>query len=366
MKEFFSANQGLVRFDAFMQKALYDPASGYYSQGDRVFGVQGDFVTAPEISPLFGKTLAHAIRGPLVACGGHIWEFGAGRGLLARDLMLALGDAITGYHIIDLSGALQAQQRSTLLAAGIDVNNRVSWETRLPDSLRGVVIGNEVLDAMPVRVFRVSNTCIYERFVRLAPDAGLDWQDEIASGDLQHRVNWLQSRHGPWPSDYISEWPEQAFGFVRTITRLLQGVAVMIDYGFGASEFYHPQRCTGTLVAHHLHQMSADVLQRVGEQDLTAHVDFTGVYDALSDEGADLLGYTSQAAFLLHHGLLDNAVQGAVTGIEQAQQRHAIQTLVNPSEMGELFKVMVWSRGVNPDTWPLTHTLAGIDRSRQL
>lgn len=363
--QFFTENQGLVRFDNFMRHALYDAHAGYYSQGERVFGADGDFVTAPEISPLFGQTLARALAQPIADCGGDIWEFGAGRGLLARDLLLNLGQTVNCYHIVDVSGALQAQQRATLIEAGIDVDRLVRWERELPDRIRGVLIGNELLDAMPVRLFRCRGNTVLERHVQLG-EQGLDWVDLAATDDLASEVQRLQTAHGPWPDDYQSEWPEESFGFVRTVTRLLEGVAVMIDYGFGAGEFYHPQRNTGTLVAHHRHRMSDEVLQRTGQQDITAHVNFSGVYEALTEAGGELLGYTSQAAFLLHHGLLEQAQAGIAVEKEVVRQRAAIQTLVNPSEMGELFKVMVWSRGVDPDRWPMTRTLGLIDRSRQL
>lgn len=347
-----------------MQAALYDSAHGYYSRGDRVFGADGDFVTAPELSSLFGRTLANALREAVRDCGGHIWEFGAGRGLLARDILMELQDDVLCYHIVDVSGALQDIQRETLRSAGIDTETRVRWETHLPDTLEGVLLGNEVLDAMPVRLFSWNAGHVMERHVCPAPvpaQTALAWQDLPADGQLQRVVGQLHASHGPWPDDYVSEWPEQAAGFVRTITQALRGVAVFIDYGFGAGEFYHPQRSTGTLVAHHRHKMSDEVLERPGQQDITAHVDFSAVYEAQHEAGGELLGYTSQAAFLLHNGLLDRLDASFSPG-----KRQAVQTLVNPSEMGELFKVVVWSRGVNPDAWALTRTLAQIDRSRAL
>lgn len=367
MTDFLSANQNLVRFDRFMQAALYDPANGYYSRGDRVFGAEGDFITAPELSPLFGQTLARALGQAIRECGGHVWEFGAGRGLLARDLMHALGDAIACYHIVDVSGSLQHTQRQTLLDAGIDVDRQVRWETRLPDHITGVLIGNEVLDAMPVRLFRWSHSYgVQERWVE-GVDGAVRFVDRAADSAMSEAVSALQACQGPWPDGYVSEWPEQAHAFVSTITQALTGLAVFIDYGFGQAEFYHPQRSTGTLVAHHRHRMSDDVLLRPGEQDLTAHVDFSSVYEAQQAAGGDLLGYTSQAAFLLQHGLLDGLQADTQSDIRShTRQQQAIQTLVNPSEMGELFKVMVWCKGINPDAWSLTHTLAAIDRSRQL
>ena len=363
MSNFLSANQNLVRFDRFMQAALYDPVHGYYSRADRVFGPEGDFVTAPELSSLFGRTLACALREAVRDCGGHIWEFGAGRGLLARDILTELGDEVTCYHIVDVSGALQTLQRETLQAGGIDTDARVRWETQLPDTLEGVLIGNEVLDAMPVRLFAWNAGTVCERFVGLSDAAQrtVAWQDLPPDDELRHAVESLHQTHGPWPDDYVSEWPEQAIAFVRTITQALKGVALFVDYGFGAGEFYHPQRSTGTLVAHHRHKMSDEVLDRPGEQDITAHVDFSALFEAQHAAGGELLGYTSQAAFLLHNGLLEKLDASA-----SPARRQAIQTLVNPSEMGELFKVMAWCRGVNPDHWALTRTLAQMDRSRQL
>lgn len=360
MTHFLSANQNLVRFDQFMQAALYHPAHGYYSRADRVFGADGDFVTAPELSSLFGQILAAALREAVVACGGHLWEFGAGRGLLARDILLELQDDVQCYHIVDVSGALQAVQRDTLQAGGIDTDARVRWETRLPDVIEGVVIGNEVLDAMPVRLFKRTQDGVHERHVSHDGQA-VAWNDLPADAELADTVASLERTHGPWPAEYTSEWPEQAIAFVSTVTQALKGLALFIDYGFGAGEFYHPQRSTGTLVAHHRHKMHDEVLLRPGEQDITAHVDFSAMYEAQNAAGGELLGYTSQAAFLLHNGLLDRLDAGF-----SHAKRQAVQTLVNPSEMGELFKVMAWCRGVNPDAWSLTQTLAAIDRSRQL
>jgi SAM-dependent MidA family methyltransferase len=365
IEDFFNENQGLVRFDVFMREALYNPTHGYYSQADRIFGSSGDFVTAPEITPLFAQTLAQALKEPLLACGGHLWEFGAGRGRLAAGLIQHLGDSLSCYHIVDVSGGLQAEQLAYLKSLGIDTTSRVRWERTLPDTLAGVVIGNEVLDAMPVRLWRRLGEQCFERYVQHSA-GDLSLCDHAADAALTATVNALHARNGPWPHDYCSEWSEQSEAFISTITERLEGVAVMIDYGFGESEFFHPQRCTGTLVAHHRHQMSDEVLQRIGQQDLTAHVNFTAMYESLNAAGGELLGYTSQAAFLLHHGLLEHANPSAVSSITQAQEKHALQMLVSPAEMGELFKVLVWCRGVEPDSWLITQKLASIDRSRQL
>lgn len=366
-------NQRILRFDHFMGLALYHPEYGYYSQGERIFGATGDFITAPEISPLFGQTLAQSIAEVLDYCGGHLWEFGAGQGKLAAQLIKTLGLKLKKYHIVELSGRLKTRQAEELQAHGVDIQTMVTWETQLPETLTGVVLGNEVLDAMPVRLFRKAGQQFYERHVKLNQNISegltpqtLCFEDIPTSTELQQAITTLHAQHGPWPENYVSEWHEQACGFIKTITEKLHGIAIFIDYGFGASEFYHPQRNTGTLVAHQRHQMHSNVLAHIGQQDLTAHVNFSAIYEAMHQAGGELLGYTSQAAFLLAHGILDFSKSQHYNNLEMIKTNQNLNTLLSPAEMGELFKVMVFSRNVNPDPWAISKILTSIDRSRQL
>ena len=366
---------GVLRFDDFMQLALYHPVHGYYSRGEHIFsdqdGPQGDFVTAPELSPLFGQTLGHALRGSVALCGGNLWEFGAGRGKLAAQLLNSLGDEIQRYCIVDVSGGLKEIQLNTLRTLSPNHVHKVSWASQLPNTLQGVVIGNEVLDAMPVRLWRWYSHGVQEVFVRVQTSGAepmLNFEEQTADAALQAVVTSLHQQFGPWPEGYQSEWGEQAHAFVQTITDKLHGIALMIDYGFPSSEFFHPQRCTGTLVAHSRHQMHDRVLDIVGQQDLTAHVDFTAMYDAQHNARGELLGYSSQAALLLKAGILDIAASTLtqLDPIASVKTKQALNVLLSEAEMGELFKVMAWCKGVEPEQTKLSQCLAAVDRSRQL
>jgi SAM-dependent MidA family methyltransferase len=360
-----------LRFDEFMRLALYDPTHGYYSQGERIFGTQGDFITAPEISPLFGQTLGHALKEAMDQCGKAVWEFGAGRGRLAADILNTVGDAVETYHIVDVSGALQAQQREWITHHAPEHAHKLRWETQLPECMKGVVIGNEVLDAMPVRLWRWVSGQVRELFVEYnSADDVLVFIEQAAEPTLAQKVSALHTAHGPWAEGYQSEWGQQGEAFVSTLTEKLHGLAVFIDYGFPQHEYYHPQRSTGTLVAHRSHQMHSDVLHSVGLQDLTAHIDFTSIYEAMAEQGGELLGYASQAGFLLQAGILDLLNQqesnASANTIKAAQTKHAVQTLLSEAEMGELFKVIVWCKGIEPDQWAISDLLRRCDRSQQI
>ena len=364
-------HQTTLRFDEFMRLALYDPTHGYYSQGKRIFGGQGDFITAPEISTLFGHTIGLALKSVIEGCGKAVWEFGAGRGRLAADILNTVGDAIETYHIVDVSGGLQAQQREWITHYAPKHAHKVRWETKLPERIEGVVIGNEVLDAIPVRLWRWMSGQVQELFVQYDETRNkLEFVEQAAEPVLAQKVSALHAAHGPWPEGYQSEWNQQAEGFVSTVTNKLHGLAVFIDYGFPQHEYYHPQRSTGTLVAHRAHKMHSDVLQSIGLQDITAHIDFTSVYEALIQQGGELLGYASQAGFLLQAGILallnNQEVELSTSAIKAAQAKHAVQTLLSEAEMGELFKVIVWCKGIEPDQWALCDLLRRCDRSQQL
>jgi SAM-dependent MidA family methyltransferase len=340
---------GWLPFDRFMALALYAPGLGYYAHASRKFGKMpssgSDFVTAPEMTPLFGQALAMQVADALAATGTHdVWEFGAGSGALALQLLEALGERVHRYTIVDLSGSLKERQRETLSAFA----GKVEWVSELPEAIHGVVVGNEVLDAMPVKLLVRTGGLWHERGVTVAHGA-LAWSDKPT--DLRPPVDI------PGPHDYLTEIHPQAEAFIRTLAdRLVQGAAFFIDYGFGESEYYHPQRHMGTLMCHRGHQADTDPLQAVGQKDITAHVNFTGLALAAQEAGLPTLGYTTQARFLMNCGLVPLLAQAPLA------ERVAGQRLIAEHEMGELFKVIAFHRG---DFWDATGFREG-DRTHTL
>ena len=365
-----AAKGGWIGFERFMELALYSPGLGYYANarpklGTGLEGTSGnghgadgsDFVTAPEMTPLFGRALAQQIREALAVTGTReIWEFGAGTGALAAQLLGALEGAVERYHIVDLSGALR--ERQWLRLSGEP--QRVQWHGALPDTLQGVVIGNEVLDAMPVTLLVRSGGAWHERGVACAPRAGAAPAPDAPTFCWQDRPTLLRPPvEIEGSGDYLTEVHPLAQAFVRTVLgRLEHGAAFFIDYGFPAAEYYHPQRDMGTLMCHRAHRTDADPLQHVGEKDITAHVDFTAIALAAQQAAHDVgtLGYTSQARFLINAGL------PALMARASAAERAMAMRLVNEHEMGELFKVIGFYKG---DPWQAlgfaegdrTHTL---------
>jgi SAM-dependent MidA family methyltransferase len=334
---------GWLGFDAFMSLALYAPGLGYYAHGSTKFGqmpqglvseagVEGagsDFVTAPEISPLFGQALARQVAQVLEATGtDEVWEFGAGTGALALQLLDALGDQVRSYTIVDLSDSLKARQRARLSAHA----DKVHWVSALPAHLRGVVVGNEVLDAMPVQLLARVGGVWHERGVALEQGQCV-WADKPT--DLRPPLE-IDGEH-----DYLTELHAQGEAFVRTLAdHLQQGAVLLLDYGFPEQEYYHVQRSGGTVMCHRAHRADADPLRDVGLKDITAHVNFTGIALAAQGAGLDVLGYTSQAHFLMNCGLVE-AMQ-----TEPLHNRVAAQKLLMEHEMGELFKVLALGRGL--------------------
>ena len=328
---------GWLAFDRFMALALYAPGLGYYARDDRQFGAMpssgSDFVTAPELSPLFGRTLAAQVAQALAASGSNtVWEFGAGSGALAAQLLDALGDTVRRYAIVELSGALRERQRGRLAAHG----GRVVWLDALPETMQGVVIGNEVLDAMPVQLLRWDGAQWLERGVVAGAAGGYAWQDRptVLAPPIE------AAAAAQFAPGYLTEIHPQAEAFVATLAeRLTRGAAFFIDYGFPAAEYYHPQRSGGTLMCHRAHRADDDPLADVGAKDITAHVDFTGIALAGQDAGLEVLGYTSQARFLLNCGLASQLEAASLPARAMARR------LIDEHEMGELFKVIGFARG---------------------
>jgi SAM-dependent MidA family methyltransferase len=354
------AADGWLPFDQFMALALYEPGLGYYANQQPKFGTMpqsgSDFVTAPELSLLFGATLAQQVAEALKATGtNEVWEFGAGSGALACQLLSELkrlGCEVKRYNIMDLSSTLRARQQAKLAEFG----EQVQWLNQWPNSLQGVVVGNEVLDAMPVKLLHRIKGEWHERGVVLAQSEN---PDELA---WQDRSSALRPPFEPLGEhDYLTEIQPQGEAFVASLAeRLLAsekgGAAFFLDYGFPASEFFHPERHMGTVMCHQAHKADTHPLVSVGLKDITAHVNFTGIALAGQDAGLQVLGYTSQGRFLLNLGLAERMAQSGLAERAQAMK------LINEHEMGELFKVMGFA---THDHWQAQGFAAG-DRSHRL
>ena len=344
IREEIAASGGWISFARYMELALYAPGLGYYSAGSRKLGSAGDFVTAPEISPLYGQTLARQVKQVLDSGFDEVLEVGAGSGALAATLLEELersGKAPRNYLILELSSDLRERSRDTLAARVPHLLERVAWLNRLPPSFSGVVIGNEVLDAMPVHMVRVQGGKIEEGGVGVRADR-LDWSWRVASGDLLDAARALKL-----PEGFRTEIPLVARAFVRSLAGVLEkGLALFVDYGFPEKEYYHPQRKDGTLMCHYRHRAHSDPFFFPGLQDITSHVDFSAIAAAARNSGLDLAGYTSQAQFLVNCGITE--VMGRTPSEDAARYlplANQANRLTNPAEMGELFKVIALSRG---------------------
>ncbi|MBL8471318.1 MAG: SAM-dependent methyltransferase [Rhodocyclaceae bacterium] len=339
---------GWIGFARYMELALYAPGLGYYSGGAQKFGSGGDFITAPELSPLFGACIARQAQQIMQASAPAILEVGAGSGALACDLLAALaaaGQAPEQYAILELSGELRARQAARIARAVPELAERVVWLDRLPDAWRGLIVGNELLDAMPVQLVHWTADGICERGVTTAADGRFAWADRPAQGAVAAAAQAL-----PAEPPYLSEIALAARAWVAAWgERLQSGALLLIDYGFPRHEYYHPQRHQGTLMCHYRHRAHTDPFHLPGLTDITAHVDFTALAEAAHAAGLTLAGYTSQAAFLLNCGLTDVLAQAPDhSGSEWTRSAAAANKLISPSEMGELFKVIAFSRGM-PD-----------------
>ncbi|ATE61406.1 class I SAM-dependent methyltransferase [Thauera sinica] len=346
---------GWIPFSRYMELALYAPGEGYYSGGARKFGPGGDFITAPELTPLFGQALAAQVEQIMRASEARIIEVGAGTGLLAADLLLELerrGALPERYDILELSGELRGRQFDTLAQKVPHLAARVGWLDELPEAFSGAVVANEVLDVMPVHLLASRPEGLFERGVAFAADVAgtkaLRWADTPAGGAVAEAARALvlpRPQHG----EYVTELNLASRAWVAAwADRLRQGALLLIDYGYPRAEYYLPSRSNGTLLCYYRHHAHGDPFLWPGLNDITAFVDFTAVAEAAFDAGLDVHGYTSQAQFLFNCGVLQCLERrGAREGADYIRAARAVQRLTAPQEMGELFKVLALGRGIS-------------------
>lgn len=336
-------NNGYISFARFMELALYAPGLGYYSAGAYKFGKQGDFVTAPEISPLFAKCIAHQtaeifshLKNP------DFFELGAGTGIFAKDFLLeleTLNQLPNNYFILEVSGELRDRQQKLFAKEIPQFLSRITWLNTLPKNFTGVIFANEVMDAMPVNIFRIENQTVKERCVTVEKNQFAWISTPPTTQDLIDKVKIIQQENF-LTDGYESEINLLITPWINSLANTLnQGVILLFDYGYGRTEYYHPDRSCGTLMCFHQHHRHSNPLINVGTQDITSHVDFTTVAESAVDAKLNLCGYTTQSAFLLTTGLMDLARQDG-SEKEKFQQNQGIKKLILPSEMGELVKVM--------------------------
>jgi SAM-dependent MidA family methyltransferase len=340
------AGDGWMPFARYMELALHHPGLGYYGGGSLKFGEAGDFMTAPELSPLFGQALAVQIAEIMAQSSPAILEVGGGSGRLAADLLRALdaaGRPVRHYLILELSGELRARQQATLAEMAPEFSDRVTWLDDLPAHFSGCVLANELLDAMPVHALAWRPQGLMERGVVRAGD-GLGWGERPASAALATLaatlpvVGSMESEIGLAARSWVAEWGR----------RLEVGALLLIDYGLPQHEYYYPGRNHGTLRCHYRHRAHDNPFWWPGLCDITAHVDFTAIAEAGHGAGLDVLGYTTQANFLINCGLPQLlAARRQEDSVSALRAAGAVQVLVSANEMGELFKVIALGRGMS-------------------
>jgi SAM-dependent MidA family methyltransferase len=347
-----AASGGWISFADYMGAALYAQGLGYYAAGARKFGADGDFITAPEMTPLFARALAMQIAEVQAKLQqSAVIELGPGTGRLAADLLAALAArnaAPQRYCLLELSPDLRERQRDHLRRRVPDLLERIEWIDVLPERWRGVIVANEVLDAVPPHLIARSNGVWMERGVEAVAGGRLRLRladRPLANGNLRQTA---QARF-PAGGDYASEINPAAEALLRTLAhRCAAGAMLVIDYGFPAREYYHAQRDGGTLMTHHRHRSMDDPLFLPGLADLTAHVDFTAMAHAAVAGGMTVAGYATQARFLINCGILDALAEcGDARSAAYLREAAAVQKLLSPAEMGELFKVLAVTRDVD-------------------
>ncbi len=350
LQRLIDAEGGWISFATYMAEALYAPGLGYYSGGARKFGPGGDFITAPELTPLFGQALASQVRQVMELSAPHIVEAGAGTGLLAADLLLELehlGALPESYAILEVSAELRERQFDTLATRAPHLASRVRWLDGLPDRFAGAMIANEVLDVMPVHVVAWRPEGIFERGVSLDDAGRFAWADRPIAGRVADAAAAL-GRPLPAEGEYVSELNLAGRAWVAEwAARLEKGALLLVDYGYPRAEYYLDSRSTGTLLCYFRHHAHGDPFLWPGLNDITAFVDFTAVAEAGFDAGLDVLGYTDQANLLFNCGILACLARRAPEdGADYIRAAKAVQRLTGPHEMGELFKIIALGRGI--------------------
>ncbi len=340
-------NGGWISFARYMEQALYAPSLGYYTAGAHKFGEAGDFITAPELSPLFGRTVARQVAEIMAHSTPCILELGAGSGKLATDMLAELehlGNLPDSYSILEVSADLRERQQTLIRERLPHLLNRVFWLDALPVKFSGAIVANEVFDALPVHLVHWQDSAITERGVSLN-DNNFVWQERaICDTALLEAAQKISV-----PDGYASEICLAAHGLINSLAqRLEQGAMLFIDYGFGARELYHPQRSSGTLMCHYRHHAHDDPFFLPGLQDITAHVSFTDIAECGIDAGLELLGYTSQAFFLINSGITELLKDTSPENLRDYLPLSAqMQKLTSPAEMGELFKVIALGKDID-------------------
>ncbi|WP_192886327.1 class I SAM-dependent methyltransferase [Neisseria polysaccharea] len=349
LAEEIKKHRNWIPFSRFMELVLYAPQYGYYTGGSHKIGNDGDFITAPTLTPLFARTLARQLQELLPQTAGNIYEFGAGTGQLAADLLNNLSDGINHYYIIEISPELAARQKDLIQTLAPQAAQKIVHLSALPETFDGIIIGNEVLDAMPVEIIRKDEGGSFEH-VGVCLDNDRFTYSARPLHDLQ--LSALASLYFPKiTSPYTSELHPQQYAFIRTLaSRLEHGCMIFIDYGFDAAQYYHPQRNQGTLIGHYRHHVIHNPFDFIGLADLTAHVNFTDIAQAGTDAGLDLIGYLPQSHFLLNLGITELLAQtGKTDSAAYIREAAAVQKLINQHEMGELFKVIAFGKNINID-----------------
>lgn len=349
LAEEIKKHRNWIPFSRFMELVLYAPQYGYYTGGSHKIGNDGDFITAPTLTPLFARTLARQLQELLPQTAGNIYEFGAGTGQLAADLLNNLSDGINRYYIIEISPELAARQKDLIQTLAPQAAQKIVHLSALPETFDGIIIGNEVLDAMPVEIIRKDEGGSFEH-VGVCLDNDRFTYSARPLHDLQ--LSALASLYFPKiSSPYTSELHPQQYAFIRTLaSRLEHGCMIFIDYGFDAAQYYHPQRNQGTLIGHYRHHVIHNPFDFIGLADLTAHVNFTDIAQAGTDAGLDLIGYLPQSHFLLNLGITELLAQtGQTDSAAYIREAAAVQKLIDQHEMGELFKVIAFGKNINID-----------------
>jgi SAM-dependent MidA family methyltransferase len=344
IKQKIHAAGGKISFADYMNLCLYAPGLGYYSAGSHKIGSGGDFTTAPEISPLFSRSLAHHIKDVITQLPhADILEFGAGSGKMAVDILLELQQINSlpeHYFIIEASADLRQKQQHTINISIPELADRVHWLEQIPSEFNGVIVANEVCDAMPVHVLHFAGNAIKERYVQLNASDNFEWcDDELSSTELLVEAKNIQNSIAD--QDYITEVNLHAEAWLNSIAESLkQGAMFIVDYGYPASSYYHPERDNGTLMCYYQHQGHDDVFFLPGLQDITAHVNFSALAQTAYDKGLDVAGFQTQANFLIAGGITELASAKSGDELTLLKQSAEIKRLTLPSEMGETFKVL--------------------------